>query len=108
MFIVVIVVCLIGFVFTVGFFFFFFFLLFCLFFFHLFFFFFFFFCYSFVFSRGPIEYKNILNRSISPIDGTLKGIPTPDLSGPGSNGSEEVLPGMHPFKYADCISHCKE
>ena len=32
-----------------------------------------------------------LNRSIWPIDGTLKSIITPDQSGPGSNGNEEVL-----------------
>ena len=31
------------------------------------------------------------NSSIWPIDGTLTGVTTQSLSGPGSNGNEEVL-----------------
>ena len=33
----------------------------------------------------------MLNSSIWPIDRTLSGITTPDLSGSGSNGNERVL-----------------
>ena len=55
----------------------------------------------FIVSSIPIKYESFLNRSIWPIDKTLKGSPTPGQSGPGSNGNEEVLytsiaPGLEP------------
>ena len=38
-------------------------------------------------SNIPIEYEKYLNRSISPIDGTLTGLTTLGQSEPKSNGN---------------------
>ena len=43
-------------------------------------------------SSIPMLYQSFLNRSIWPLDRTLTGTPTPNLSGPGSNDNEEVTP----------------
>ena len=42
-------------------------------------------------SSIPIELELFLNRTIWPIDGTLRDITTPSQSEPWSNGNEKIL-----------------
>ena len=44
-----------------------------------------------LFLHGPIEYGEVLNRSIWPIDGILTDTTTPSQRWPGSNGNEGLV-----------------